>query len=272
MNDSASQTDERPYLRFHWWRTVFWLIPTIAVYTIVLGTLSLSSSLFERRGHFAHWCARTWSWLILATTGVRVQVRGLDRLEPGRTYVFAANHQSIYDIPVLFASLPYQLRIIAKDSLGSFPFLGWHLRRTGHLLVDRRKPDPRGVFAWANGLTPRGLSLIVFPEGTRSRDGHVGPFKGGSLYPAVQAGLPIVPISIAGSRHVMRKGRLMTCPGEVEVFVHEPIPTVAAAEPNIREVRALAAQVREKIAPAVEAEAGPRIEELSSVDRRPSRR
>lgn len=252
----ASDARSRPaILRFHWWRTVFWLIPTIAVYTIVLGTLSIASSVVEPHGHFAHRCARLWSWLILATTGVRVRVRGLDRLVPGRTYVFAANHQSIYDIPVVFASLPWQLRIIAKDSLGRFPFLGWHLRRTGHLLVDRRKPDPRVVFAWANGLTSKGLSLIVFPEGTRSATGRVGPFKAGSLYPAVQAGLPIVPLSIAGSRHVMKKGRLMTCPGEVELTIHDPIATTAAAEPDIREVRALAARVREIIAPSVELEA-----------------
>jgi len=252
---AGSESSSLALVEFHWWRTVFWLIPTIAIYTIGLGTLSLAASLFESNGHFAHWCARTWSWLILATTGVRVQMRGLERLEPGRTYVFVANHQSIYDIPVVFTSLPYQLRIIAKDSLGSFPFLGWHLSRTGHLLVDRRKPDPRGVFNWANSLTSRGLSLIVFPEGTRSPTGKLGPFKGGSLYPAVQAGLPIVPISIVGSRHVMRKGRLMTCPGEVELVVHEPIQTEAAVEPDIRKVRALATRVRDIIAPVVEAEA-----------------
>lgn len=254
----AAAADRFPPARFHWWRTVLWLIPTIGIYTIVLGTLSIASSLFERHGHFAHHCARLWSWLILATTGVRVTVRGLDRLTPGTTYVFVANHQSIYDIPVIFASLPFQLRIIAKQSLGSFPFLGWHLRRTGHLLVDRRKPDPRAVFNWANALTSKGLSLIVFPEGTRSATGHVGPFKGGSLYPAVQAGLPIVPISIAGSRHVMRKGRLMTCPGDVELTIHDPIATVAVSEPDIRQVRALAARVRAIIAPPVEAEAARR--------------
>jgi len=186
---------------------------------------------------------------------VRVHVRGLHKLQPGKTYVFVANHQSIYDIPVIFASLPYQVRIIAKDSLGRFPFLGWHLARTGHLLVNRRKPDPRLVFNWANSLTSKGLSLIVFPEGTRSATGHVGPFKAGSLYPAVQAGLPIVPLSIAGSRHVMRKGELITCPGEVELVVHEPIETVAAEAPDIRAVRALAAQVRDIITPTVEAEA-----------------
>ena len=97
--------------------------------------------------------------------------------------------------------------------------------------------------------------MLVFPEGTRSATGMVGPFKGGSLYPAVQAGLPIVPLSVAGSRHVMCKGRLMTCPGEVELVVHEPIATVATAEPNIREGRELAARVRTIIAPPVEDEA-----------------
>ena len=100
---------------YHWWRTVFFLIPAITLYTIVLGTLSVGSSLFSRRGYFAHWCARTWSSLILKTTGVRVRVDGLDRLEPGRTYVFVSNHQSIYDIPVLFWALPFQLRIIDAD-------------------------------------------------------------------------------------------------------------------------------------------------------------
>ena len=128
---------------YHWWRTVFYLIPAITVYTIVLGAASIVSSLFDRRGYFAHRCARAWSWLILKTTGVRVTVEGLERITPGTTYVFVSNHQSIYDTPVIFASLPYQLRIIAKESLAQFPVLGWHLRRGGHLFVDRRHPDPR---------------------------------------------------------------------------------------------------------------------------------
>jgi 1-acyl-sn-glycerol-3-phosphate acyltransferase len=242
-------------LSFHWFRTVLWLIPTIAVYTIVLGFASVTSSFFDRRGHFAHGCARAWSWLILATTGVEVSVRGLERLVPGKTYVFVANHQSIYDIPCLFWSLPFQLRIIAKDSLGRFPVLGAHLRRTGHLLVDRRKPDRSSVFEWAGRLTSNGLSLVIFPEGTRSRDGFMGKFKGGSIMLAMQAGLPLVPISVVGSRHVMKKGELTTRPGRVTVVVHEPIETVADQEPSVAEVRALADRVREIIRPPVEAEA-----------------
>ena len=236
---------------FHWWRTVFFLIPAISVYTIVLGTLSIGSSLFEQRGYFAHWCARTWARLILVTTGVRVSVAGLERLTPGATYVFVSNHQSIYDIPVLFRSLPFQLRIIAKASLGSFPFLGWHLRRTGHMLVDRSRPDRARIFGWASRLTAQGLSLIVFPEGTRSRDGRVGRFKGGSFYLALQAGLPVVPLSVVGSRHVMLKGRLATYPGHVRLIVHEPIDTTGLADADARE---FGERVRRILAPAAESD------------------
>jgi 1-acyl-sn-glycerol-3-phosphate acyltransferase len=234
---------------YYWWRTVFFLIPAISLYTIVLGTLSIASSLFERRGHVAHWCARTWSRLILWTTGVTVEVRGLDRLAAGRTYVFVANHQSIYDIPILFWSLPYQLRIIAKESLGRVPFLGWHLRRTGHMLVDRAHPDRSAIFSWASALTANGLSLILFPEGTRSRDGRVGRFKGGSFYLALEAGLPVVPLSVIGSRHVMLKGRLTTCPGHVRLIVHDPIDT---SKLTGTDARRFAEQVREIIAPDAE--------------------
>jgi 1-acyl-sn-glycerol-3-phosphate acyltransferase len=232
--------------RYHWWRTIFFLIPAITLYTIVLGTLSIASSFFDRRGYFAHWCARTWSRLILRTTGVTVDVSGLDRLEPGRTYVFVSNHQSIYDIPILFWSLPYQLRIIAKESLGRFPFLGWHLRRTGHMLVDRARPDRAAIFAWASSLTSKGLSLIVFPEGTRSRDGSVGRFKGGSFYLALEAGLPVVPLSVVGSRHVMLKGRLATYPGHVRLVVHAPIVTAGMEGTD---PKAFGEEVRQIIAP-----------------------
>ena len=239
---------------FHWWRTVFFLIPAIALYTIVLGTLSIASSLFEKRGYFAHWCARTWSRLILVTTGVRVRVDGLERLTPGRTYVFVSNHQSIYDIPVLFWSVPYQLRIIAKESLGNFPFLGWHLRRTGHMLVNRRRPDAEAIVGWVERLTSQGLSLIVFPEGTRSGDGRVAPFKGGSFHLALETRLPIVPLSIAGSRHVMLKGRLATYPGDVKLVIHEPIDTTGL---NVRDAKAFGERVRQIIRPAAESDLAP---------------
>jgi len=239
---------------FHWWRTVFFLIPAIGACTVVLGTVSLASSFFDRTGRFAHGCARLWSRFILATTGVRVRVEGLDLLEPGKTYIFVSNHQSIYDIPVIFWSMPYQLRIIAKASLGSFPFLGWHLRRTGHLLVDRRKPDRAGILRRWRGLVTDGLSLIIFPEGTRSADGRVGRFKAGSFMLAIEAGLCVVPLSIVGTRRVMRKGRLTVEPGDVTLAIHRPIDAAARAEhPSIDDARTLAADVNAAISSRVEA-------------------
>jgi 1-acyl-sn-glycerol-3-phosphate acyltransferase len=236
---------------YHWFRTVFVLIPAITVYTVVFGALSIASSFFDRTGYFAHWCARSWSRWILWTTGVEVDVTGLEQLNPAGTYVFVANHQSIYDIPILFWSLPHQLRIIAKESLGRFPVIGWHLRRTGHMLVDRSRPDRSKIFSWASRLTSNGLSLILFPEGTRSRDGRVAKFKGGSFYLALEAGLPVVPLSVVGSRHVMLKGRLAAYPGHVRLVVHPPIDTsgMEGADP-----RAFAERVRQIIAPLAESD------------------
>ncbi len=234
---------------FHWWRTVFFLIPAIGVYTIVLGVVSIGSSVFGGRGDLGHRCARGWSWLILATTGVDVEFHGAEHLTPGASYVFTANHQSIYDIPIVFWSLPHQLRIIAKRSLGRFPVLGWHLQRTGHVLVDRSKPGHE-VFRCISAVIDRGLSLIVFPEGTRSVDGRLGRFKKAIFVIAIDASIPVVPLSITGSRHVMRRGRLMTCPGHVRLTVHPPIATEGLSRDDAGD---LADRVQAIVATGVEA-------------------
>ncbi len=231
---------ERRLPPFHWWRTVFYLIPVVSLYTIVLGTASLLSTLVDRRGTFGHRCARTWAWLILKTTGVTVTVSGLEHFEPGRSYVVAANHQSIYDIPILFTALPLDLRIVAKDSLGRIPFLGWHLQRTGHLLVDRKHPGA-GILKRMAQLVRASRSVIVFPEGTRSLDGGVGRFKGGIFLLAIDSDLPVVPVSIVGSRFVMRKGRLMVCPGAVALTVH---PVMATTGITREQARSFAEEVR----------------------------
>ena len=231
-----------------WWRTVFFLIPVIGLYTIVLGTVSLLSTLFDRTGDFGHKCARIWSRLILKTTGVRVTVVGAEHLDPSRSYVLASNHQSIYDIPIIFATIPLQLRIVAKASLGWFPFLGWHLRRAGHLLVDRRNPGA-DIVDKMKKLVSEAHSLIVFPEGTRSVDGRLGRFKKGSFLVAIDAGLPVVPVSVAGSRQVMQKGRLTVRSGDVRVTVHPPIPSAGVAR---EEVIDFGNRVREIVRSAVD--------------------
>jgi 1-acyl-sn-glycerol-3-phosphate acyltransferase len=225
---------------FHWWRTVLFLIPTIALYTIVLGLVSLVTRPFDRAGHFAHQCAQWWGAAILWTTGVRVEQRGRPLPPVASSCIFVANHSSFYDIPVIFATLPHQLRLMAKATLGRVPFIGWHLRWTGHLLVDRKKPGA-SIFKRMQRLTKQGASLLVFPEGSRTRDGSVGRFKGGVFLLAIENGWPIVPISLVGTRSVMPAGRLMTCPADVALIVHDPIPTSGLSRD---EARALAEQVR----------------------------
>ena len=231
---------------------MFFLIPAISVYTIVLGTASIVSSVFDHRGYFAHRCARAWSWLILKTTGVRVTVDGLDRIELGKTYVFVSNHQSIYDIPVIFAALPYQLRIIAKASLARFPVLGWHLKRGGHLFVDRKNPDRSGILKRWRALVSEGLSLIIFAEGTRSWDGYVARFKGGSFMLAIEAGLPIVPLAVINTRAVMPKGRLRTEPADVRLVVHPPMEPPVTDAPTAADAKALADAVHAVVAGTVD--------------------
>ena len=219
----------------YWWKSVVFLIPAISVYTILLGSTSLLSTLFDRTGDFAHRCARAWAWLILKTSGVRVAVSGLERLDRSRSYVFAANHQSIFDIPIVFTALPFQLRIIAKQSLGRIPFMGWHLHRAGHLLVDRSRPGA-GVVKRMSRLVGEHHSLIVFPEGTRSVDGTVQRFKGGSFALAVEAGLAIVPLTIVGSCHVMTKGQITVRPGAVSLTIHAPIETRGVEREGVRDL------------------------------------
>ncbi len=228
----------------HWWRTVFFLIPAISVYTIVLGIASLASSLVERRGHFAHRCAQLWSRLILSTTGVRIRLHGAPLEASAGSCVYVSNHQSIYDIPVVFAALPTQLRILAKASLGRIPFLGWHLHRSGHVLVDRSNPGP-SVMRKMEDLVREGASLIVFPEGTRSDDGTLGRFKAGAFIIAIDHHLPIVPLTLAGTSAIMRKGYVTTRPGDVDVTVH---PTVSTTGLVRDDVRALIDHVRAVIA------------------------
>jgi 1-acyl-sn-glycerol-3-phosphate acyltransferase len=175
---------------------------------------------------------------------VRVARSGAALPSDTQSAIFVSNHASFYDIPILFTAVPRQLRILAKAALGRVPFIGWHLHRAGHLLVDRTNPGA-SIFKKMRRLVTQGASLIVFPEGSRTRDGRVGRFKGGVFLLAIESGLPVVPISVSGSRLVMPAQRLMTCPGNVHVTVHEPIETRGLTRDD---ARALADRVRAIIA------------------------
>jgi 1-acyl-sn-glycerol-3-phosphate acyltransferase len=112
-------------------------IPLIYLYTVIMGSLSLTLSLSDRQGRKQHWCAQVWCRMIARTVGARIRVHGAENITSGVTYVFLSSHQSYMDIPAMLGYLPVQLRIAAKKSLFSIPFMGWHLRRAGHIPVDR---------------------------------------------------------------------------------------------------------------------------------------
>ena len=218
----------------------------IYLYTFGMGSLSLLSSFFDRDGRIQHWFAATWSKMILGTSFVRVKVTGLEDSEHKGAAVYAVNHASAFDIPVLYASLPFQFRILAKKELFRYPFLGWHLKRSGQIAVDAdtRGANMRGVKQSVETLRA-GMPLLIFPEGGRSQDGHLQRFQGGAFYAAIRAGVDIVPMALVGTWEVLRMNSFHIHPGAVELVVGERIPTAGY---TLREMDKLSAQVREVIA------------------------
>ena len=218
----------------------------IYFYTAVCGTISLLGSLFDAEGRWQHACARTWSWLILKTSGIRVRVEGLEHVHPGETTIYCVNHQSAMDIPVLFVNLPVQFRFVAKRSLFSLPFMGWHLRRSGHIPVDRDRPQQamKSMKKVAQEIR-EGKSVMLFPEGHRSRDGQLLPFKAGSFYIAILSGVPIVPITINGTPRVLKPDTYHVRAGQTEMIVHTAVPTQGL---TLHDVDTLSQKVRDAIA------------------------
>jgi len=207
-------------------RSLVVTIPLIYLSTIFWGTLSLFVSFFDKTGHAQHWCARWWARTLLAVSRIRVTVRGMENVPADQTCVFAANHQSYMDIPVLFGYLPGQFRIMAKSTLFYLPFLGWHLKRSGHMPIERANPRraARSLLEAATHVK-NGTRVFVFPEGGRSLDGHLAEFKAGTFLLAIKAGVPVVPVTVNGSRNVLLMNSWHIRPGRVEVIFHAPIST-----------------------------------------------
>jgi 1-acyl-sn-glycerol-3-phosphate acyltransferase len=218
------------------------LVPLFVLYTAVLGTISVASSLIDSRGGIQHTCARIWARMILWTCRIKVRVNGLERLTPGTAYVLCCNHQSHMDTPIILAALPFQFRFTPKKQLFRYPFLGWHLRRSGHVPIDRENPHAAVKSLKEAADTIRyGTPVVIFPEGGTSPDGAIRPFKGGGFMLAARAGAAVVPVTIRGSRAVLLPKTLYARPGIVEVVVGEPTPTAGVPTGE------LSSQVRRQI-------------------------
>jgi 1-acyl-sn-glycerol-3-phosphate acyltransferase len=198
----------------------------IALATILGSVAALVSRLFDSSGDSVLRLARWWSRSICRLSGVRIEVRGHTELDPQRSYVFMANHLSTVDIWALFVALPIPVRMIAKKQLGSIPLFGWAMRAGRFIFIDRQNTaSARRSIERAKERIRSGASVLLFPEGTRSRDGALMAFKKGGFHLAIDAGVPIVPVALRGTRELMPRGSLLLRPGNVSVTIGAPIPT-----------------------------------------------
>jgi len=207
-------------------RSLLFSTPLIALATMVMGTLSLLASLFDRTGRTQHKLACIWGRMLLGASLIRVRAEGMEKLDPNATYVFVANHASYMDIPALLACLPFQFRFFAKQGLYRIPFLGGHLNRAGHLPVDRSSPRAslKSMSEGARIVAQRRISVLLFPEGGRCPEG-LREFKEGAAYIAIKAGVPVVPMAIVGMRRLLPMGSIHLRSGEAILRVGDPIST-----------------------------------------------
>jgi 1-acyl-sn-glycerol-3-phosphate acyltransferase len=222
--------------------------------TVVFGTAAIVASLFSRSGDMVHRIGQIWGKTILMVSGIRASVNGLEHIRPDRSYIFMSNHQSNFDIPVLYSKLDVQFRWLAKAELFKIPIFGRGMRGAGYISIDRS--DRRSAFkslARAAESIRAGTSVLVFPEGTRSSDGHLLPFKKGGFVLAVDAAVPVVPIVINGTHAIMQKGNGLIRSRSVKVQISEPID---AAQFTRKNKNGLMERVRDAMCAALPSQPG----------------
>jgi 1-acyl-sn-glycerol-3-phosphate acyltransferase len=246
---SRSTPHEIPGAKYGWLsrlRSYFVYDPLIWLYTLGMGLLAIPSGFFDRDGTILHWFSFAWSWLIMKTIFSPVKVIGLDKIDKSKPHVYAVNHASALDIPVLYVYLPFQFRIAFKKELLVYPVVGWHLKRSGQVCIDQQNPSHSisSIRAALKGLKA-GLPLVIFPEGGRTDDGHIKPFLAGAFFLAIKAQVDIVPVALAGTYELLPMDTYHIKSRPLEMRVGEPISTIGL---TLRDLEA----VSEKVHKAVE--------------------
>lgn len=238
-------TQPRQTPAFYRWLTYLVLIPLIATSTAFFGCISLICGLWDKSGNQQHYIAHIWARSLLLFSLSPVTLINREKLHLHETAVYASNHLSYYDTPVLFAKLPFQFRILAKQGLWKVPFIGWYLNRSGQVPVDQS--SARNAVASLNrGVQTlrHGLPLVIFPEGGRAATGQVQPFVSGAAYMAIKAQVPIVPITLVGTYELLPIHNYHLYPRPLAVIAGDPIPTAGL---TTRDADALTQQVRDII-------------------------
>jgi 1-acyl-sn-glycerol-3-phosphate acyltransferase len=213
------------YRLFVFLHTVVIIIGTV-ISTFIFALLAILVSFFSRNGDAVHRVARGWGRSILWISLVPVKVHGIENLDPGRSYIYMCNHQSNFDIPVLLSKLPVQFRWLAKAELFRIPIFGRGMRGAGYISIDRSNRKSAFLsLARAARIIRDGTSVLVFPEGTRSRDGELQPFKKGGFVLSVDAGVPVVPLVIRGTHAIMPRHTLMIRRRTVQIDILPPVET-----------------------------------------------
>ena len=226
-------------------RSYFIFDPLIWCYTIVLAISSLLASFLDRDGRIQHAHARLWSWLILKTSLSPLTVRGLDRIDTSKPHLYAVNHASAMDIPVLYVGLPFQFRIVAKKELFRYPFMGWHLSRSGQVRIDQQNPAKSiSMLKSAVKTLQSGMPLVIFPEGGRTPTGEVKEFLAGAFFLGIKAQVDIVPMAIVGSYEMLKMNTFHIQPRPLELLMGNPIPTAGL---TLRDMEGLSVRVKTAI-------------------------
>lgn len=197
----------------------------VTLYTVLCSILSVFAALIDRSGRAYVWVARVWSKGLLLLLGTRLRVTGSENIEPGHHYVFVSNHASLMDIPALLAGVNNNLRLTYRSTLTKTPIWGWALRMGHFLMIDRSNPaQAQRTLTKASETIKRGASIQLFPEGTRSPDGKMQPFKRGAFSLAYAARAPIMPVALVGTYESLpRKQTLPNWGRTLEVRIGKPI-------------------------------------------------
>ncbi|HVI10690.1 MAG TPA: lysophospholipid acyltransferase family protein [Candidatus Binatia bacterium] len=226
-------------------RSYFIFDPLIWLYTFVLGIIALPGGLFDRSGRRLHWFSRTWSWLIMKTILSPVKVTGLDKIDTSQPLVYAVNHASAMDIPVLYVNLPFQFRIVFKKELLVYPVVGWQLKRSGQVCIDQQKPtNSIAAIRSAVKSLKAGMPLVIFPEGGRTPDGEIKPFLPGAFFLALKAQVDIVPVALVGTYELLPMDTYHIKCRPLEMRVGDPISTTGL---TMRDLESLSAKVQKAV-------------------------
>lgn len=217
----------------------FYLLSLI-LNTLILALVIIVISPFDRKGNVVHYIGKFWSLLNIYISGTRLAIKGKEKIENGRNYIVLSNHQSLIDPWILIGKLPLQLRWTIKPEVKKMPIFGYALERMGHIYVGRRKREDKvPTLEVAAQRIKQGASVVFFPEGSRSKDGHLRKFHRGGAIAAIRSGVPILPITVNGSRFVLPKGTLALMPGKIRVIVGDSIDPGSFDDNKIDELTAV---------------------------------